>query len=163
MHLYLLRHGIAEEARLGAVDADRALTPDGRKKLRHVLQTVAEARVKPGVIFSSHLKRAVQTAEIAKSVLGYEGEIVKTKALAPAASAEQVWEEVRIHKSEASLMLVGHNPLFDHLTAFLLGTLNLKVDFKKGAIMRIDVESFGLQPRGILCWYLTAKLSAARE
>jgi len=163
MHLYLLRHGVAEEAKALGVDADRALTSDGRKKLRHVLKTVAEARVKPNLIFSSHLKRALQTADIAKEVLGYEGEIVKTKALAPAASAEQVWEEVRIHKGEASLMLVGHNPLFDHLAAFLLGAPNLKVDFKKGAIMRVDLESFGAQPRGILCWYLTAKLSASRE
>jgi phosphohistidine phosphatase len=163
MHLYLLRHGVAEEAQPGVVDADRALTSDGRKKLRHVLKAVAEARVKPSVLFSSHLKRAVQTADIAKDVLGYEGEIVKTKVLAPGGSAEQVWEEVRIHKSEPSLMLVGHNPLFDRLAAFLLGTPNLKVDFKKGAIMRVDLESFGAQPRGMLCWYLTAKLSASRE
>ena len=163
MHLYLLRHGVAEESRLDVVDADRALTPDGRKKLRHVLQAVAEARVKPGLIFSSHLKRALQTASIAKDMLGYDGEIIKTKALAPAASPEQIWEEVRIHKAEPSLLLVGHNPLFDSLAAFLLGTPNLKIDFKKGAIMRIDLESFGLAPRGILCWYLTAKLSASRE
>ena len=80
MHLYLLRHGVAEEARLGIVDADRALTSDGRKKLRHVLQTIADARVKPNLIFSSHLKRALQTADIAKDVLGYDEEIIKTKA-----------------------------------------------------------------------------------
>jgi phosphohistidine phosphatase len=163
MHLYLLRHGIAEEARPGSVDADRALTSDGRKKLRHVLKAVAEARVKPSVLLSSPLKRAVQTAEIAKQVLGYEGEIVTTKALAPAANAEQVWEEIRSRKNEPALMLVGHNPLFDYLAAFLLGAPALHVDFKKGAIMRIDVEAFGAQPRGVLCWYLTAKLSASRE
>jgi hypothetical protein len=29
--------------------------------------------------------------------------------------------------------------------------------------MRIDLEGFGAQPRGTLCWYLTAKLSASRE
>jgi phosphohistidine phosphatase len=163
MHLYLLRHGIAEEVRPGMTDADRALTTDGRKKLRHVLHTVAEAKVKPSLIFSSYLKRAQQTADIARQVLGYDGDILQTKSLAPAAAAEQVWDEVRIHKSEPSLMLVGHNPLFDHLAAFLLGAPALKVDFKKGAIMRIDVESFGAVPRGILCWYLTAKLSASRE
>jgi len=163
MHLYLLRHGVSEEAGPGTTDAERALTSDGRKKLRHVLRAIAEAKVKPSLILSSHLKRAVQTAEIAAQVLGYEGEIVKTKTLVPAAASEQVWEEVRIHKSEPSLMLVGHNPLFDDLAAFLLGATNLKVDFKKGAIMRIDVEAFGPQPRGILCWYLTAKLSASRE
>ena len=119
--------------------------------------------MKPSLLLSSHLKRAVQTAEIAAQVLGYEGELVKTKSLAPAAAAEQVWEEIRVHKNEPALMLVGHNPLFDYLAAFLLGAPALKVDFKKGAIMRIDLEAFGAQPRGILCWYLTAKLSASRE
>ena len=66
MHVYLLRHGIAEEGRIGQNDAERALTPDGRRKLRHVLKAVAEARVKPSLVLSSHLKRAVQTAEIRK-------------------------------------------------------------------------------------------------
>jgi phosphohistidine phosphatase len=144
-------------------DADRALTSDGRKKLRHVLRAVAEARVRPNLILSSFLKRAVQTAEIAAEVLGFDGEILKTKTLSPSSSSEQVWQEVRIHKSEPSLLLVGHNPLFDDLAAYLLGAPSLQVDFKKGAIMRIDLEGFGAQPRGTLCWYLTAKLSASRE
>ena len=163
MHVYLLRHGIAEEGRTGQNDAERALTPDGRKKLRHVLKAVAEARVKPTLVLSSHLKRAVQTAEIAKGMLGYSGEIAHTKALAPGASPEQVWEDIRTHKAESALLLVGHNPLFDYLVPYLLNAPNLVVDFKKGAIMRVDIESFSANPKGTLCWYLTAKLSASRE
>ncbi len=128
---------------MGAADAERSLTSDGRKKLRHVSAGRGRCTCEAEFVFSSHLKRAVQTAEIAKTVLGYEGEIIKTKALAPVAAAEQIWEEVRIHKNEPSVLLVGHNPLFDSLAAFLLCTPNLKVDFKKGAIMRIDVEYFG--------------------
>jgi phosphohistidine phosphatase len=163
MHVYLLRHGVSEDDRPGLSDAERALTPDGRRKLRHVLKTVAEAKVKPSLILSSQLKRAVQTAEIAKAVLGYGSEILRTKSLEPAASPEQAWEEIRAHRDESSLMLVGHNPLFDNLAAYLLGAPRLHVDFKKGAIMRIDMESFAAHPKGLLCWYLTAKLSASRE
>lgn len=163
MHLYLLRHGIAAEAAAGQNDTDRALTSDGRRKLRKVLKAVAEAKVKPAQIWSSELKRAIQTAEIAKAVLGHPGEILRTKALAPGGDVEQVWDEIRVHRDEAGLMLVGHNPQFDQLAPYLLGTPHLAVDFKKGAIMRIDVESFGARPRGTLCWYLTAKLSSSRE
>ena len=79
------------------------------------------------------------------------------------ATPEQVWEDIRTHKTEAALLLVGHNPLFDYLAPYLLNAPNLVVDFKKGAIMRIDVESFSANPKGTLCWYLTAKLSASRE
>jgi phosphohistidine phosphatase len=163
MHLYLLRHGIAEDARAGESDATRALTSDGRRKLRQVLKAVAEAKVKPTLLWSSELKRAIQTAEIAKAVLGYQGEILRTKALAPTADVEQVWEEIRVHQDETSLMLAGHNPQFDQLAPYLLGAPQLAVDFKKGAIMRIDIENFGARPKGTLCWYLTAKLSSSRE
>ncbi len=163
MHLYLLRHGIAEEAQSGGSDTARALTSDGRRKLRKVLKAVAEAKVKPTLLWSSELKRAIQTADIAKAVLGYQGEILRTKALAPGADVEQVWEEIRVHRDETSLMLVGHNPQFDQLAPYLLGASHLVVDFKKGAIMRIDIEGFGARPRGTLCWYLTAKLSSSRE
>jgi len=41
MEIYLLRHGIAEDGRPGLKDADRALTPDGREKLRLVRLVLA--------------------------------------------------------------------------------------------------------------------------
>lgn len=159
MQVYLLRHGISEEGRVGLSDADRALTPDGRRRLRQILQTAAQADVKPGLILSSPLKRAIQTAEIAKEVFAYKKEILRTKALLPGAGTEQVWDEIRVHKDEASLVLVGHNPLFDDLAGYLLGQPELRVDFKKGAILRLDLESFSPHPKGILRWYLTSKLA----
>jgi phosphohistidine phosphatase len=163
MHVYLLRHGIAEDERPGLSDADRSLTLDGRRKLRHVLKTLAEAGQKPTLILSSPLKRAVQTAEIAGTVLGYDGEILRSKFLVPGGTPEQVWEEIRAHRAEEGIMLVGHNPLFDALGPYLLGTPSLQMDFKKGAILRVDIEAFGAQARGILRYYLIAKLSAGRD
>jgi phosphohistidine phosphatase len=159
MQVYLLRHGIAEDGHSGLADADRALTPDGRKKLRQVLQTATKAGVEPALILSSPLKRALQTAGIARRVLGYKGEIMQTKSLAPGANVEQVWEEIRTHRDQDSLLLTGHNPLFGHLAGYLLGHPDLKMDFKKGALLRVDIESFGAEPRGVLRWCLTAKLA----
>jgi phosphohistidine phosphatase len=163
MHVYLLRHGIAEEERPGLNDSERALTAEGRRKLRQVLRTVAEAGVKPNLILSSPFKRALQTAQIAKEVLSYENQVLQTKILTPGSSPEQVWDEIRVHRDEQALLLVGHNPLFDNLAVYLLNAPHLSIGFKKGAIMRIDVEAFGAHPKGVLCWYLTAKLSANRE
>src|SRR5581483_10986895 len=104
MQVYLLRHGIAEEGRTGSNDGDRSLTEDGRKKLRQVLEAASEAGVQPALILSSPLKRAIQTAEIAKQVFGYKNDILRTKALAPGSTVEQVWEEIRIRRNDASLM-----------------------------------------------------------
>jgi phosphohistidine phosphatase len=159
MQVYLLRHGIAEDGHAGLPDADRALTTDGRKKLRQVLQTAAKAGVEPTLILSSPLKRALQTAEIARRMLGYKGEVVQTKSLVPGGNVEQVWDEIRTHRDQESLLLTGHNPLFGHLAGYLLGHADLKMEFKKGALLRVDVESFAAEPRGVLRWCLTAKLA----
>ena len=163
MQIYLQRHGIAEDGRPSLSDAERPLTQDGRRKLRQVLAAAAEAGVRPTLLLSSPLKRALQTAEIAKEVLGYKGDISQTKALSPDSSSELVWQEIRSYRDEPAIFLVGHNPLFDNLSAFLLGSSDINIEFKKGAILRVDMDSFGTRPRGRLRWYLTAKLAAASK
>src|SRR5579875_1283020 len=155
MQVYLLRHGIAEEGSAGSSDADRELTAEGRKKLRQVLEAASDSGVAPSLILSSPLKRALQTAEIARHVLGYKRQILQTKALSPGASVEQVWDEVRVHRDETAILLVGHNPLFSDLAAYLIGAKTAQIHFKKGAIMRVDMESFPSHPKGTLRWYLT--------
>ena len=163
MQVYLLRHGVAEDARPGVNDADRALTPEGKQKLREILRVAAAAEVLPTLLLSSPLKRALQTAEVAKEILGSKTDIVRSKALMPGSTVDQTWDEIRTHRDEAQILLVGHEPLFSHLSAFLLGTPSLKIDFKKGAILRVDFESFPPQPHGLLRWYVTAKLCLNRS
>ena len=157
MQVYLLRHGIAEEGSIGVSDADRELTQEGRRKLRQVLLAAAKAGTEPTLILSSPLKRAIQSAEIASDVFKYRGEVLRTKSLSPSASVENVWDEIRVHKGEDALMLVGHNPLFSDAAAYLLGSKDVQIEFKKGSILRIDFEQISLRPRGILRWYLTPK------
>src|ERR1700733_4119830 len=115
MQVYLLRHGIAEEAKSGMSDAERSLTPEGRRKLRQVLSSAAEAGVQPELILSSPLKRALQTAELAQEVLKSKNEILPSNTLVPASNPDDVWEEIRRHKKASSLLLAGHNPLFARL------------------------------------------------
>lgn len=158
--VYLLRHGVAEKERPGLSDADRALTQEGRRKLRQVLKAAEKAQVQPSLVLSSPLKRAIETAEIAQEILGYKDEILRTKVLLPGSSAEQVWDEIRVHRDEPALLLVGHNPLFAELSGYLLGSSEMRLDFKKGALLRIDFEAFRAQPKGTLRWYLTAKVAA---
>jgi len=160
MEIYILRHGVAEDGQPGQPDAERALTPDGRKKLRNVLRTAAAAGVAPSLILTSPYKRALQTAQLAAEILEYKGELLRTKALEPAAAPKTVWDEIRVHKDQAQILLAGHEPLFSRLTAYLLGSPNLQVDFKKGAIACVEVERFGAEPHGVLRWMLTSKLSA---
>jgi phosphohistidine phosphatase len=155
MEIYLLRHGIAEEGRPGLKDADRALTTDGREKLRRVLKRAKGAGVDPDVILSSPYRRALETAEVAATTLGYHGQIVQAKALVPNASPQDVWEEIRSRKTEASVLLASHEPLMSSVLAWLLGNPALQVDMKKAGLARVDTDSFGPEPRAILKWLLT--------
>ena len=162
MEIYILRHGIAEEAKAGMDDAARALVPEGKKKLQAVLRTAAAAGVAPSLILTSPLRRAVETAQIAAEVLGYKGEIIQEDALRLGKSPQDVWDELRTHRSEPQVLLAGHEPQFGYLAAYLLGAPSVQVDVKKGSIIRIDVDQFGPHPKGVLRWYLTPKLAAAR-
>jgi phosphohistidine phosphatase len=159
MEIYILRHGIAEDAPPGQPDSERSLTSDGRKKLRSVLRAAASAGVAPSLILTSPYKRAVQTAQLAAEILDYKGELLRTKALEPNSAPKGVWDEIRVHKDEARILLAGHEPLFSRLTAYLLGSPNLQVDFKKGAIACIELDRFPAEPHGVLRWMLTPKLA----
>ena len=159
MELFLLRHGIAEDAGPGVPDAERALTRDGKDKLRRVLKRAAQAGVKPTLILSSPLQRARETAEIAAEVLDYAGEIVRTPALSPQASPADAWMEARSHANEESILLASHEPLMSALLAFLLNSPGLRTDFKKGALARVMVESAGPTPRCEFKWLITAALA----
>ncbi|MBC8165254.1 MAG: phosphohistidine phosphatase SixA [Bryobacteraceae bacterium] len=154
MKLYLIRHGISEEAREGMNDEDRQLTNEGRQELISTLRSARATGFDATLILTSPLVRAVQTAEIAARELGYRHELVPSRALIPEGRISDVWEEIRTHRDEKELLLASHNPLCASLVGYLLGTPRLTVRFRKGAILRVDFESFGPEPRGVLQWFL---------
>jgi phosphohistidine phosphatase len=158
MELYLFRHGIAEDAAPGQSDAKRALTDEGRKKTAEVVAAARRAGVEPSLIVSSPYVRAVETAQIAVEGFGCKGEIVRTETLVPFGTPEKVWAELRDYSGEAAILLAGHEPLLSSLAAYLLASPQLHVDMKKAALVRIDVESLGAVPNGILRWMITPKL-----
>src|SRR5215471_14121561 len=105
MQIYILRHGIAEDPKRGHPDSDRALTDEGREKLRRVLKRARAAGVTPAAILSSPYRRAVETAEVAAKELDYAGEIKRTRALIPEASPSEIWNELRALKDEPAVLL----------------------------------------------------------
>jgi phosphohistidine phosphatase len=159
MRLYLLRHGIAEASARSGRDADRVLTPEGREKVRNVIRRAREGGMWPTVILSSPFARALETAQISAKVLGHEDDILTSDAFVPDASPEAAWDEIRTHKTQPEVLLASHQPLCGALTAFLLDSPTLSVDFRKSALLCIDLEGTGAKPRGVLQWMLTSKLA----
>ena len=159
MHLFILRHGIAEDLKRGQSDSDRPLTGEGRRKLTAVLTRASQAGMVPSLILTSPYLRTMQTAHIAAELLGREIPVLSTPVLVPHGSPLGVWQLVSEHRTEDSLLLTGHEPLLSQVVSYLLASPALRFDFKKGALVAITLESFRGEPHGTLEWILTAKLA----
>src|SRR6476469_312933 len=68
MHLFVVRHGIAEDAEQGQEDASRELTSDGARKFKRSVQGLREMRWQFTRVLTSPWTRAMQTAELLKPV-----------------------------------------------------------------------------------------------
>ena len=159
MRIYLLRHGIAEDAGPKLPDAKRELTDEGRKKLQNVLRAAARARVRPELVLSSPLVRAIQTAEMVREILDVESPVQLTPLLVPEGHPHKVWEELRGLRNFGEILLAGHQPMLGELTAYLLGSPDLQVHMTKAALLSIEIENTRGEPRGILNWMLTPKIA----
>ncbi|MBK9166635.1 MAG: histidine phosphatase family protein [Bryobacterales bacterium] len=153
MRIYLLRHGIAEDAKAGMPDADRRLTPDGIQRLERFLKRVRALGIQPDVVASSRLRRAVESARIAAKVLGYKGEIVTLQHVAPESDPAQAWSELGELREFEQILVASHEPFLSSLYAYLLDSPSLNVRVKKGSLGCIDVEP-GRRPAGELRWLL---------
>ena len=160
MQIYILRHGIAEDAGPRTSDFKRELTDEGRKKLAAVLRLAKRAKVQPELIISSPLVRAVQTAEMAREILGVESPVQQTQVLVPEGSPPKVWSELRGLRNLDAVLLAGHEPLLSELTAWLLGSPTLRVHMTKAALVCVETDHFGPDPHGTLRWMLTPRLAA---
>lgn len=154
MKLYVTRHGPAEDGALSGIDADRALSDAGRKRVRSVAKALSELDEAPLHIISSPLVRAVQTAEIIAIVTRVDergGAVDVRRELSPGGD----WGAfVRSLPSDGRkrVMLVGHEPDLSDVAASLLGSFNR--GFDKAMVVGVQL---GNGPRARLRFILDPK------
>ena len=144
IRVYLVRHGIAvDHADRGELpDDDRPLTAKGRRRFRRAARAFARLGEPPDFIFTSPLIRAAQTAEIFAGALKAVEIGVLEELRAGAPLGPLLAEVARRVKPDQAVALVGHDPQMSQLVAALgdVGKADLsRIDFRKGAIVRIDV------------------------
>jgi len=83
--------------------------------------------------------------------------LVTIESLAPAGTFADVIADVEKHARKTRLALVGHEPNIGELAARLIGSRHA-IEFKKGAVCRIDVEALPPGGPGDLRWLLTPKI-----
>jgi len=134
MELFVIRHAIAVPGSMLLADADRPLTPQGRKRFSEEVLGLQCLKVRFDRLYHSPWRRAVETAELLAPVL--DGEAVCSPALARAPS-----QDVLDTLVGARVALVGHAPWTGELVAWL--TTGAPPDgsvfaFKRGGIAWLE-------------------------
>jgi phosphohistidine phosphatase len=159
IELYLVRHAIAAE-RGPAYPDDRLrpLTPEGRRRFKTAVRGLVAAGLELDLILTSPLTRAEETAAILAAGFSRRVPVDVLDALAPGGKPAAIVDAVaRLARRHRRLALVGHDPDLGELAARLLAARGA-VEFRKGAVCAIDVNSATPGGPGTLRWLLPPRL-----
>ena len=160
MRVTLIRH--AEAGDDAPRDEARALTTRGREDARRLGRALARRGVEFSLMVTSPLVRAVQTAEIVASELGYRDRIAVTELLVPEGAASRVVGFLRSFvgptgrplEGAPSIALVAHEPILSAVAAALIGKTR-HPPLRKTEALRIRIG--GPDGRGLLRWRIDAR------
>ena len=163
-----MRHGIA--APLGGEirsDAARPLTSEGLTRTQEVAAGLCAFDVRPNLIASSPLLRALQTAEIVRDAFSKGNSRENSRASAPQL---ETWPEMEYAEYSALLprlknavshdtvLLVGHEPGLSRLAAHLLtgSPTGFMLEFKKAAVCALEIsfDAESTEQRAALLWHM---------
>ena len=142
MNLYLMRHANAGMPRGNpALDAKRALIKEGKDQCMLMARVLSALKVQVDVIVSSPLKRALQTAQLVGTELGYEAKVEISPALALGADYADFQDMLAKYADREGVLAVGHNPnIFQFLGRLVTGNGGAAIRMRKGSIARVDME-----------------------
>ena len=156
--LYLIRHGVAEERGLSwPDDSKRPLTAAGMSRMKKAGRGLRDIDVAFDIVLTSPLVRTRQTAEIVAGELEPRPNVVNVDSLAPGGTYQAVFADLEKQNRRVRIALVGHEPGIGEIAARLIGSRH-PIEFKKGAVCRIDVDGFPPTAPGDLRWLLTPKI-----
>ena len=151
MQLYFLRHGEADWPGWTKPDDERPLTDFGKKEVRQVAKFLNRLKVKPDLIVTSPLPRALQTAEAAAEQL--KTKLRQDEALEPGFGISELSTVLKRHPSKV-LMLVGHEPDFSSVISALSGGF---IKMSKAGVALVDIDPD--TEKGILLWLFPPKFA----
>jgi phosphohistidine phosphatase len=156
MKLYLVRHAAAVDKGTAITEEHRYLTSEGRAFFRKTARTMLKRGLEPGLILTSPLVRAVQTAEILAQSLEYIGPLVVTDVLAPGFDVAGLEKLLAAYRNVDELVLVGHEPDLGGVAAALLAS-PAGISLKKGAAIKLKIDGNSLGARAVFKWLAVGK------
>jgi phosphohistidine phosphatase len=140
-------------------DADRPLTPKGRRQLRQIAAAMQSLDLRFNLILSSPYLRARQTAEIVAQSLKLKKRLAFSDELTPDGDPKALIRQLNeLKPARKNIMLVGHEPRLSRLIALLIsGEPATAIDLKKGGLCRLEMDSLCFGRCATLTWLLTPK------
>ncbi len=159
MRVLIIRHAIAEDretfAKTGRDDFERALTKEGRSRMRAGAEGLRRVVKRLDVLAASGATRAVETAKIVAKA--YDGmRIAKVAALESGKPAKGVLKWLQGQPADATIALVGHEPQLGMLVSWLLaGEQRSFVRLRKGSACLLEFPGAVKAGRATLLWVMT--------
>jgi len=144
MAIYLVQHG---KSLPKEVDPEQGLSDLGKSDVARIAAVAEGYGVRVSAIAHSGKKRAAETAMIIATALGLENRVSRREGLSP---LDDVSDLANTLDATSNLMLVGHLPFLQRLTAYLTaGSVEKTVfRFQNGGIVCLDRDA----PEGQ--WYI---------
>lgn len=155
MILYFLRHGKAAPAQDGD-DASRQLTAEGEDELRAAAVLWRRLNLRPDVIISSPLPRALRTAELLSEGIGLHDEPIAEPSLAPGAGWGEMARAMAAHPDARRVMFVGHEPDLSTAVAELTGASSVRL--RAGGVACVEFYGVPEPGGGEIAWLIDPDL-----
>jgi phosphohistidine phosphatase len=131
--LILARHGTAQDRLKATDDFERALTGKGKAESEFAGRKLKLMQVMPELVMSSPAARALSTAIVICNKINYpQNKIISTSPLYEGRLRGIVSLLRNVSNHITSVMLVGHNPMFDELYGYLCERPSVSI--KKGEV-----------------------------
>jgi phosphohistidine phosphatase len=152
--LYFLRHGRAEADAAGGGDEARRLTDAGVAALRSAAPLWRRLNLRPDVVISSPLARAVRTAELVCEAVG--GEPLPDDRLSPGATWGHLARAMADHPDARRVLFVGHEPDLSGAIVELTGAASVRM--RAGGMACLEFYGTPEPGGGELAWLLDPDL-----
>jgi phosphohistidine phosphatase len=156
MKLIVVRHAAAVERSSDISEEIRYLTPEGRAFFRKTARTMLKNGVEPGLILTSPLLRAVQTADILAEALSYSGPFMVRDELMPGFDRQGLNKLLDDYRSVDEMVLVGHEPDLSNMVSFLISRPG-GFNFRKGAAIKLKIDPSNLPVSTAFKWLAFGK------
>jgi len=150
--LYFLRHAEAESDGAG-------LTADGAEAMRAAGELWRRLNLRPEVVLSSPLPRAMQTASLLAQGLGLPDEPIADPRLSPGADWPAMARGLADHAEARSVLFVGHEPDLSRAVQLLSGAASVRM--RKGGLACVEFYGVPEIGTGELAWLLDPDLYEA--